>query len=406
MEEHSLGEHNTVGSIIYAWVERSPNAPEKYAWAHKVVVWTEFVVICCLLARTSFLAALLVQVLWKEALAEWREEGSGYRYRLQVASHLRLTFRSMSYWRFSLLFVLPKMNPLNMFEYCRQLGQYVKNRTLRVVLRFDRWLGGQSAVSHCMAQALVLTVAAIKLGFQLALSGLAVVAVFLKLLQLTFLGNAPLSDWKFAQALAFVQFVNNMVSIDQSYSSKMVGKYEFIFCGKDAASSTEERRAKAFFEQLSLMLLRQRHGTLLRALVVYSNMCSEDVNMIFLEDEIDERWMNAAKTRKQVSKRQKDTPQKQNPATQEGGGGGADDIGPDAPQGGAGVAGGCYVQGYYRYPSHAGGKGERLYAGWGDQQIPGADGGGGGGLQWQAQPDGRPRHAAPAAGHVRASRQW
>lgn len=48
------------------------------------------------------------------------------------------------------------------------------------------------------------------------------------------------------------------------------------------------------------MLLRQRHGTLLRALVVYSNMCSEDVNMIFLEDEIDERWMNAAKTRKQV----------------------------------------------------------------------------------------------------------
>ncbi len=41
--------------------------------------------------------------------------------------------------------------------------------------------------------------AAVKLGFQLALSGLAVVAVFLKLLQLTFLGNTPLSDWRFAQ---------------------------------------------------------------------------------------------------------------------------------------------------------------------------------------------------------------
>ncbi|KAG2425334.1 hypothetical protein HXX76_013748 [Chlamydomonas incerta] len=426
MEEQSLGEHNTrrrvrdiydcikrftelpltytkwvafvltlgqlilnVGSIVYAWVQRNPNAPDSYAWAHKVVVWTEFIVICCLIARTSFLAALLVRVMCKEAMAEWREEGSGYRYRLQVASHLRLTFRSVSYWRFSLLSVLPKMNPLNMFEYCRQLSQYVKNRTLRVVLRFDRWFGDQSAASHCMAQALVLAVAAVKLGFQLALSGLAVVAVFLKLLQLTFLGSTPLSQWQFAQALAFIQFVNNMVSIDQSYSSKMVGKYEFIFCGKDAASSTEERRAKAFFEQLALMLLRQKHGSLLRALVVYSNMCSEDVNLVFLEDEIDERWMKHAKTRKQLSKRQKDTPQKQNPASPAGDGAGADDFGPEAPREGKG--GECHPHGYYRYPSHAGGSGkdERLYAGWGEQTA-GAGGGGGGGLQWQVQTDGRP----------------
>ncbi|KAG2430729.1 hypothetical protein HYH02_013569 [Chlamydomonas schloesseri] len=428
MEDHSLGEHNTrrrvrdiydcikrftelpltktkyaafiltvgqlvlnVGSIIYAWAERRPNAPDNYAWAHKVVVWTEFIVICCLLARTSCMAMLLARVMWKEALAEWREEGSGYRYRLMVASHLRLTFRSMSYWRFSLLSVLPKMNPLNMFEYCRQLGQYVKNRTLRVVLRFDRWFGDQSAASHCMAQAIVLAVAAVKLGFQLALSGLAVVAVFLKLLQLTFLGNTPLSDWRFAQALAFIQFVNNMVSIDQSYSSKMVGKYEFIFCGKDAASSTEERRAKAFFEQLALMLLRQRHGSLMRALVVYSAMCSEDVNLVFLEDEIDERWMTAAKTRKQRSKRQKDTPQKQRPsakAAQDGGG--EEDGRVDAPQGADGGAGGGSVaHGYYRYPSHAGGsgKGDRLYSGWGDQM---AAAGTGCGLQWQVQADGRP----------------
>ncbi len=57
----------------------------------------------------------------------------------------------------------------------------------------------------------------------------------------------PLHD---PQALAFAQFINNLVSLDSSYQSKMAGKYEFIFFGMDAASSTDERRARAFFEQV------------------------------------------------------------------------------------------------------------------------------------------------------------
>ncbi|KAG2496467.1 hypothetical protein HYH03_005294 [Edaphochlamys debaryana] len=288
-----------VGSIIYAFAVRKDTAPGDYKWAHSSVVYSEMAVICCVLARTLFRLALLLRALIQEAWAEWLEPGGGYRYRLRVATQLRKFYRTLRYCNFSLLSFLPAMNPLNLLEYCRLLSQYVHNRTYRVVKRLEDYGAANARTRQNVATVVVLIVAAAKLGFQLALSALAVLAVFLKLLQLTFLGNMPLSAWQFTQTLAFVQFLNNMVSLDQSYTSKMKGKYEFIFCGMDAASSTEERRAKAFFEQLSIMLLREEAGSLLRALVVYSNLCSEEINLVFLEDAVDQEWMDKAQLARQ-----------------------------------------------------------------------------------------------------------
>lgn len=51
---------------------------------HALQVFTEFIVICAYLGRAAKRLLSLMHVLFREAYAEWKEPGGGYKYRLQV----------------------------------------------------------------------------------------------------------------------------------------------------------------------------------------------------------------------------------------------------------------------------------------------------------------------------------
>ncbi|GLC54080.1 hypothetical protein PLESTB_000821600 [Pleodorina starrii] len=115
------------------------------------------------------------------------------------------------------------------------------------------------------------------------LTGAALLAVLLKVLQLRFLGTVEIRNWSIPELLLFGQFVVNMVWMDTRQGDRRKAKLELLYHGSDAEESSEERVAQRMVDDLALVVLRY-HYSLITALVVHHSITSEDISYIYIED--------------------------------------------------------------------------------------------------------------------------
>lgn len=77
-----------------------------------------------------------------------------------------------------------------------------------------------------------------------------------------------------------------MAFLSNSYRSKMRGKSELLYGGRDAVKSSTERTAKRTFETMAFLLVRER-ANLWCAWVLYHALGPEDVNCLWVHDQLE-----------------------------------------------------------------------------------------------------------------------
>ena len=114
--------------------------------------------------------------------------------------------------------------------------------------------------------------------------GVAFLSLIIKVSQISFVSELELLDWDYGNAVQFIAFLNNILSLDtgkiQSFNSIMT----FMFSGEDASESTKEKRARVNFVNGLISYLVKKIG-LFRTIITLPQLNTDDLQKIFIEEQ-------------------------------------------------------------------------------------------------------------------------
>ena len=115
--------------------------------------------------------------------------------------------------------------------------------------------------------------------------GVAFLSLIIKVSQISFVSELELLDWDYGNAVQFIAFLNNILSLDtgkiQSFNSIMT----FMFSGEDASESKKEKRARVNFVNGLISYLVKKIG-LFRTMITLPQLNTDrDLQKIFIEEQ-------------------------------------------------------------------------------------------------------------------------
>ncbi|KAG2496468.1 hypothetical protein HYH03_005295 [Edaphochlamys debaryana] len=259
-------------------------SPKNESWHFEVptraVVFIEFLGIAWYLAW--FLGRTL-QFFW-EGIQECRAADADVYYRnLKLCSALRMWYKSALRLDFNLLLFVRYLSPPAVIDALRKARR-------RVYGRYGTRVHRQNCCVDCLCcccfYGRLACCSVLNTVFVVVCVAVSLLAVLIKILQLRFLGDVNIQNWSITELLLFGQFLVNLICLDTRQKAKRKGKLELLFDGADAQEAVGERKAKTLVENLALLVLRYRFS-LLAALAVHHSLSADDVNYLYIQDDVE-----------------------------------------------------------------------------------------------------------------------
>ncbi|GIM06287.1 hypothetical protein Vretimale_10629 [Volvox reticuliferus] len=269
-------------AIFYAFItDIIGRADEgKFEIPTRIVIWAEFLIICCYLLWMIWRFLLLLGAVCKEI---YGSADNMYKHNLAVCLAVRNWYNAAMNLEFNLLLLLRFVSPPTVVA---ALGKASRRVYGRYGTRVHREQRCADLCSGCCFYGRLLFCTLLQSSAVLLVAAVALLGVFIKVLQLRFLGTADIRHWSLSELLLFGQFVVNMAYLDTRQKDRRKAKLELLYHGSDAEESEEEHEAVSLVEDLALLVLRYNYS-MFTALVVHHSLTSEDINYIYIQDNVE-----------------------------------------------------------------------------------------------------------------------
>ncbi|GIL60461.1 hypothetical protein Vafri_15032 [Volvox africanus] len=252
----------------------------KFEIPTRIVVWAEFLIICCYLLWMIWRFLLLIYAACKEI---YSTGDNMYKHNLEVCLAVRNWYNAGMNLEFNLLLLLRYVSPPAVVAALGKTGRRVYGKYGTRVHREQRCA---DLCCCCCFYGRLIFCTLLQGSAVLLVAAVALLGVFIKVLQLRFLGTADIRHWSLSELLLFGQFVVNMAYLDTRQKDRREAKLELLYHGSDAEQSEEEQEAVNLVEDLALLVLRY-HYSMFTALVIHHSITPEDISYIYIQDNVE-----------------------------------------------------------------------------------------------------------------------